>query len=246
MLKRWMPLVTALAIAAIATPTVLLAKGKKSDAEKMKENRDKVREKYESKDEKAGFTFYDLAYWVDVEDLEDSRWSKSDIRDAKHDRGLQLNAKWENAAAAVPGMSIQILVFKFKYYDQKGNSRQPYSYPFDNLGESVSTDDWEGLLNGFYEDWKRGAKDLIEDQCQDPKKFRGVPKMWAAAVGTDEQRQSRIRREWYAWPDGKQIASYIVQVTYGEPLLGNEGLLEKGPEFVKNIKELKDKRVEWE
>ena len=246
MFKRWMPVtLTAMALAAVAMPSALLARG--DDAEKLKEDREKVREKYESKDEKGGFTFYDLAYWIDVAKLEDSRWSKSEIREPVHDKGVQLIAKWENAASAVPGMSISVIVQKFKYYEQNGNTRTPYSLPFNNLGESVSTEDWEGMLNGFYEDWKRSAKDVLEDQCQAPKKHKGgVPKMYAVAVGTDGQSQQRERREWYVWPDSKQIATYVISITYGEPLLANEGLLEKGPDFVKNLKELKDKKVKWE
>jgi hypothetical protein len=51
--------------------------------------------------------------------------------------------------------------------------------------------------------------------------------------------------EWYAWTNGKQMSTYIIQITYGPALWDKEGLVEKGAEFVKNLKEIKDK-VKWD
>lgn len=245
MIKRWIPAAVALTAAVIFTTSAVLAKG--DDAEKMKEDRDKVREAYEDPEKKAGYTFYDLAYWVDVAKLEETRWSKNAVREPKHDRGLQLHAKWENAASAAGGMTIEVFINKLIHKEQKGSVIQPYSYPFDNLGESVSCVDHEAIIEGFYEDWKKGSKDVIEDQCTDVKKSKfKVPKYEAAAVATDKDSETRERREWYVWSDGKQVATYVVEIRYGTALLDNENLLEKGRDFVKNLKELKDKRVKWE
>jgi hypothetical protein len=229
----------ALFSAAFVAPNVLA----KDDAEKLKEQREKVRAKYA--EDKEGFPFYDLVYWVDAKKLEDSRWSMDSVREPKHDRGLQLIANWVNEASAAEGMNIRVLVFKFLHEERRGSSTTPFSYPFNNLGESVRCSDLDGMLEGFYEDWKRGAKDVLEDQCEKPKKSKfKVPKLQAAAVGTDPNSEQRIRMEWYAWINGKEKSTYMVQIQYGPALYNKERLVEKGGELVKNIKEIKDK-VKW-
>ena len=244
------------------------------DAEKNAEKREKVREKYT---DKGGFTYHDLVYWVDAEKLEDSRWSVTPIPSANHKKGLQLHANSVNEASAVAGMNIKVLCWKFLHEEREGSTRRPYSYPFDNLGESVSCADMDGMLEGFYEDWKRGAKDVLEDECEQPKKSNkkklhaafyddwcasasdlikkqcvkpkkkkfGPASLFAAAVGTDPETKERERREWYAWANGKEMSTYIIEIRYGTALWDKEGLVEKGGDFVKNLKEIKDK-VKWD
>ena len=90
------------------------------------------------------------------------------------------------------------------------------------------------------------AKDVIKKQSTKPKKSKfKVPKYEAAATATDAESGDRVRREWYLWANGKQQATYVIEIRYGSATLSREGLLAKGPAFVKNFKELKDKRVEW-
>jgi len=217
------------------------------------EDRADVRAKYEK--DKGGFTFYDLAYWVDAAKLDDSRWTKDATVPAQplHDRGLQLRAVWSNPASDVPGMTIEVLALKLLHEQRDGATVMSFSYPFDNLGEAVKCSDPDGIVNGFYEDWRRGAKDVDESACEPPRKsHHKVPKYECAAVGTvpDERAggavEQRVRREWYAWADGKQTATYVVQITYGPGLFDKEVLVEKGHDLVRNLRELKDKRARWE
>lgn len=240
MLKR----LAVFALAAIVStafiaPNVLAG----DDDAKDKEKREKVREKY--KDDKGGFPFYDLVYWVDAEKLEDSRWSMSMRPDPDHVSGIQLIGNWVNEASAAEGMNIRVLCIKLVHEKRTPQGTSTMSYPFNNLGESVSCSDMDGILEGFYEDWKRGAKDVLEDRCEDVKKSKyKVPKKQAAAVGTDPESDQRIRKEWYAWSNGKEMSTYLVEITYGAALWDKEGLVEKGHEFMKNLKEIKDK-VKW-
>ncbi len=234
--------VLGLALAAFMVPASTA--GAKDDAAKLKKAREKVRAKYEVK--KAGYAFPDLGYWIDAAKLEDSRWSVS-TKGKSHEKGLMLRVKWSNEASAAAGMNIDVIIQKFIYYKQNGNTRTPFSLPFENYGESVRCDDLEGLLVGFFQDWKRSAKDVIEKESVEAKKARGAGKvveLYSACVGTDKDSGNRERREWYGWADGKRISSYIVEVRYGPALLGKEGLLAKGKELVKNIAPIKDK-VKW-
>ncbi len=254
MIKRLSVLaLTAVLTAIVAAPAPLeakdKAKAKAAKFAKMKENREKVRVAFEG-EKKAGFTTFDLAYWVDAKKLDDSRWKKQDIAARKpgHEQGIQMHAKWANEASAAPGMTIDVYIVKhlISKLSSNGGTRTTYSMPFDNIGKSVKTSDVEGLTEGFYEDWTRGNKDVIKKQCVKPKKSRlKIPKWEAGAVATDAESGDRVRREWYLWKDGQQNATYRIEIHYGAAVLGKEGLMKKGPEFVKNLKELKDKRVEW-
>ena len=236
---------TAALTALVVGPASLEAKDKKSEREKMKEAREKVREKYEG-EKKGGFTTYDLSYWVDMKKIEDRRWNKQDLREPDYFGGLQLHAKWANEASAAAGMTIDVLVVRHPHSKTVGGSTTNYSIPFDNIGKSIKTSEVEKIAEGFYEDWKRQAKDVIEDKSYGPKKCKfKVPKFEAAVTATDPESNERVRREWYIWADGKNKATYRIEIRYGSAILDKEGLLAKGPEFVKNFKELKDKNVKW-
>jgi len=212
---------------------------------KFEEAREAVRAEYE-RGTKGGFTFYDMAYWVDVKKLNDNRWSKEALRAPKHDRGIQLHAKWANEASAAPGMTIDVYVWKLLHAETKAGQTHKFRYPFDNIGESVSSSDVEGLAGAFYEDWRRGNKDVIESQCVKPRKCKlKIPKYQAAAVATDAESGDRVRREWYLWANGKERSTYVLEIRYGPALLLRDELLKKGPEFVKNLRALKNKRVRW-
>ena len=241
MLKRLALFALAALLSAVYVAPHVLAG---DDAEKNKENREKVRAKY--KEDKGGFPFYDLVYWVDAAALEDSRWSMEDLRSPDNTNGIQLIANWVNESSAAPGMNIRVLCFKLVHEKRQGSQTSKMQMPFNNLGESVPCSDLEGIVNGFYEDWKRGAKDPIEDQCEAPKKSKHkVPKLQAAAVATDPDSQLRERREWYGWTNGKEMSTYLIEIRYGNALHDKEGLVEKGGELVKNLKEIKDK-VKWD
>jgi len=204
-----------------------------------------VREAYEG-EKRGGFTTHDLAYWVDVKKLDDSRWTKIPVHEPHHDRGLQLRAKWADDASAERGMTIDVLISKLRHYAVEGGQRTDLRYPFDNLGEAVATTDVEDLINGFYGDWRRGANDVVENRCRKPRKCKfKVPKYEAAATVTDPETDARVRREWYVWSAGKQRATYVIEIRYGTAVVDRDALLEKGPEFVKNLQELRDKRVRW-
>ena len=241
MLKRLAILaLAAIVSAAYIAPNVLAG----DDPEKMKEKREKVREKYKDKNE--GFPFYDLVYWVDAAKLEDSRWSMSLPPDPDHIGGYQLFANWTNEASAAEGMTIVVRCLKLvhKRRNEQGTFNN-MQVPFNNLGESVMSSDMDGILDGFYEDWKRGAKDVLEDKCEAPKKSKHkIPKKQAAAVGTDPESNQRIRKEWYVWTHGGELSTYVLMIEYGPALFDKEGLVEKGQDLVKNLKEIKDK-VEW-
>jgi RNA polymerase sigma-70 factor (ECF subfamily) len=218
---------------------------KKDEKSKMAEARERVRETYEG-EKKGGFTFYDLAYWVDAKKLDDSRWKKRPIDEPRHDRGLQLHARWENPASAAPGMTIDVRVLKLPHSEVQDGQRVTFSTAFDNLGETVENVDVKKLTHAFYEDWVRGARDVVESQCVRPRKSKAkVPKLYAVAVGTEGEPGERVRREWHVWSDGKHEATYVVALRFGPALLGREELLDKGFEFMKQLKALKDKRVEW-
>ena len=50
--------------------------------------------------------------------------------------------------------------------------------------------------------------------------------------------------EWYAWTNGGEISTYVAIIQYGTALWDKEGLVDKGHELMKNLKEIKDK-VKW-
>jgi RNA polymerase sigma-70 factor (ECF subfamily) len=142
---------------------------------KIEQKRAKVRSKYAGG--KEGFPFYDLVYWVDAAKLEDSRWSMSLPAEPSHESGLQLIVRWANEAGAAEGMDMRVLCLKLAHEKRENGRTSIMSYPFDNLGESVPCPDLDGVLEGFYEAWKRGAKDVLEDQCLEPRKSKAkVPR----------------------------------------------------------------------
>ncbi len=211
------------------------------NATKADKRRAKIRRRYEGK--RGGYAFYDLTHWVDVAKLEDSRWSRVKLLNPSRARGVQLRAKWQNEASAASGMTIDIFCQKFDYYKQSGSTRTPYSVPFEMLGESVRTDDLEGLLHGFSEDWKLRSKDVSKNLGKKFGKSRHkVPDAEVAVVATDATTGQRERREWYGWSDGKETATYIIEIRYGAATVGKEGLLAKGVDFVRNLIPIKDKR----
>ncbi len=214
---------------------------------KAEKRRQAVRKFYEG-EKRGAFTTHDLAYWVDVKKLDDSRWKIVELTDPNHERGLQLHARWSNEASSQPGMTIDVFIVKHLHSRLSANVRErtTFSMPFDNIGKSVKASDVEGLIDAFYEDWRRGSTDVIERKCKKPRKSKfKVPKFEAAATATPKEAEERVRREWYLWADGKQNATYRLEIHYGPATLGKDALMDKGPEFVKRLRELKDKRVEW-
>mgnify|MGYP001379577567 CR=1 FL=1 len=245
MRTRW--LLFAFCAAASGLLTLSSVAGAKDlSPEQMAEQREKVRADYEG-EKKGGYTFYDLKYWVDAAKLEDKRWSKEKRDGLKHTDGLQLLAKWTVNSSAAGNNSITVVVQKWIHFTRNGNSQSNTVITFDNYGDSVSPTDVEKLCEAYYENFRRGSKDVIDDQCQKPKKCSlPVPKVEAAAVATDKDSGERERREWYIWSDNKETATYVVSITYSASLLDKPDVIEKGRDFVKSIRELKDKRVVWE
>ena len=204
----------------------------------------KVREKYT--DDREGFPFYDLVYWVDAAKLEDSRWRMSLPAEPSHVTGTQLICKWVNEASAAEGMDIRVLCLKLVHELRQDGRTLRMTYPFDNLGEAIPCSDMDRLLEGFYEDWKRGASDVLEERCERPRKSKAkIPKLQAAAIGTEPETEQRVRMEWYAWTNGREMSTYVVQIRYGPGLWDKEGLVDKGHDLVENLREVKDK-VKWD
>lgn len=238
-MKR-LPLFLALAaVSVFFVPTAPLEA--KDDPAKMKKAREKVRAKI-VKD--GGYPFYDLRYYVDAKKLSDTRWSQESLQNKDHKGGAQLLCKWTLDSTAAGGLGISVVVFKHLHKD--GEKNVTYSIPFKHWGESVPSANMSKVVEGYYEDWKRQAQDIITDSTHAPKKARGAgpAKEWACVVGTNPESKEREYRAWYGWTHGKDQATYICRVRVGATFLKKQGIMDKGTAFVKQIKEVKGK-VKW-
>ncbi len=205
----------------------------------------RVRADYEG-EKHGGYTFHDLAYWADVRKLKDERWSKVPREGLRHTDGLQLLAKWTADEDAAESRSITVVVQKWLHFTRTGDTQSNTVITFDQIGEPVSPTDVERLCQAYFENFRRGPVDVAEDRCVTPRKSSlPVPRYEAAVTATSRESHACERHEWYVWADNKQTATYVVSVTYGAELLDRPELLAKGRDFVKSVRELKDRRVRW-
>jgi hypothetical protein len=229
------------ALSIAADPAPLLAKDekKKDDAKDAKKAADlkKDRDAYREKVKKEGkLPFFDLSYAADPVKIEDTRWTQNDPPhpQAEEDKGLQLNAMWSASAQQQGGITVR--VNKFIHTSPDGKS--VYSYTFEKAGIQCKTAEIGKMTEGFYEDWKKELKDVVEKKCKAPDKCKvGPASTYASVVGTDPEAQKRERRDIYTWLGPNTTWAAIV--TISDKYLDDPAIMKKAEEFIGSFKELK-------
>jgi len=240
-------LVTASALLAcaalVAGGSAVLAGGKKTDAEKLKELKAKVTAKY--KTDKGGHIFNDFVYWVDLEKAGDSRWNRSTAEGGKasEPQWFVYGATWMPSIDAKPEQTIEIDVWRLVHLTvNEGAANSRNSLVFNNTGEKVSNAEVKKLVDAKRKDWVAAAKDVDKKQNKEVKKAKGVgeAKFISSALGTHAEGDRRQRKEWLGWVNGKRGETYLVTLTFGADMFRDKDRFKKAlgraHALVKNIK----------
>lgn len=188
---------------------------------------------------KRGFPTLDLRYYVDATKLNDFRWSQRALESRDPLGAPQLDCRWTDPEQP-DALAIEVVVFKYAHKNEEAGVK--YSIPFKHWGEAVNSSDMEKVVEGYYEDWRRKATDVVEEACLAPAKRKAGPaKMWAAVSATNPTTKEREYRVWYGWVDEKYGATYICRVRVGEPYLEQARMLDRSDDLVRAIKVIKDK-----
>ncbi len=230
-------------IALVAGGTAAQAGGKKTDAEKLAELKEKVKAKYV--EDKGGALFNDWVYWVDIAGTKETRWTNNKFKDVKPEavQKLVFASSWAPSIDATPGQSIQLVVETFRHKQQLANGKyQPNGIVYNNTGENVPASNVKGLCDGQRKDWVAAAKDVDKKLNKEVKKTKsaGPAGVLATATATDSKSDQRMRKEWLGWIHGKRGESYVVSVTYGADLIGDAKRLKSAQgrvyKLLKNVK----------
>ena len=203
-------------------------------AEKLKAKRDAFRTKLK---EAGKFPFFDMSYAADQKAVQETRWTQTDpppFADVSEEKGGQFWAVW--SPDITKGWGVEIRVIKYIHKSLDGKSE--FSMNFEHAGKTCKTADKKAMIEGFYEDWLKQARDVVESKCVEPKKKKvGPTEMWASIVGTDPEAGKRERRDFYLWTDAN--TTWIAVVRFNDKYLDDPGILEKAEEFIGTIRDLK-------
>jgi hypothetical protein len=236
-------LAVAAAVAVAITPCITASA--KDDPAAIKAKREAVRKKY--KDAKK-YPFGDLSYYCDASNPKefDSRWSVSDTQEPADvtDGHPMFAATLGSGNDADPVPVIEIYVWRTPHWkDEGGGKKSTFNHEFKSIGESVQISDVKKLAIGYYEDWIKECKDFIKDKSMPTtKKSVGPAEFWGYAVGTDKDKQKRIRRDWYLWAQQSSSPpfTWLIQCDVSEKYIDSKERVAKILEVVSNIKELKE------
>lgn len=205
------------------------------EAEAVKAKREKLRkERIDAGD----WPYFDLSHNVTAKSSKLSdrwSWSNPPHPQATEDKGVQFIAQWENKLGS--GADIRVVVQK---WEQKNNAAHTKgTFNFDSIGKTVEMTELEKLCDGFSEEWKKKATDVIEDKCVKTKKAKGMgPAAWyACAVGTDAESKKRERHEWFVWQTVN--TTWLAEFTYQAITLDKPDWLDYGVDLMKATKALK-------
>jgi hypothetical protein len=245
MFPRATSVAAAIAAAAILTPALTAVA--KDDPAVAAAAREKVRAEYKAK---KWYPFSDLKFFVDSTKLKDQRWEFKDVKapEALDEGGAvyAVDLPSGNPNDATP--SIRLFIQKWPHYKQQGSARATSTLAFKSWGKSVEISNVDQMCEGFYQDWLKSATDPIKDKCKPPEKKGGIgpAKLWGYAVATDKDSKKRERHDWFAWTttDPPVPFTYMCEFTVTDSkFIDNEDWMAKIPEFMKNMKELKDGRL---
>lgn len=222
------------AVAGIAFPPAAEAGDDVKKALELKKKRDAFRKKLKD-DQK--LPFFDLSYAADLKVCKDLRWTQTDpppFQEVKEEQGGQFFAVWSPDITKGTGIVIKAI----KMVHKLGNSE--YSNEFKYIGKKVKCSDDDGILEGYYEDFKIVAKPDERQlaKCIAPKKRKvGPADGYASVWGTDPETKKPTRQDFYKWKSGNE--TWVVIAEFNEKFLDDPDILEKAEELIRSIKELK-------